>query len=430
MDKLYNTIDEYFNKCNNRFDVINTSYPIRRDLWNRYRVKSIDDIWKDETELSLYIHIPFCSRICSFCEYVTNIFNSDLSTQYVDTLLNSIDRTIDLISDKKLLGLDIGGGTPLVLSEYNLYRILNSISKLDRANLITSIETTPEIAANQIEKLKLVSDGGFNRVSMGVQTNSSHLQSITNRKIDSKLVETALENISKHFKIYNVDIMYGLPNQNVVDVVATILELIQLDIPQITLYEMRYNSTGFQNKHDRQRIYEMYKVAYDILVGSGYKSKFGQNTFSKFDDYGVSSYIGSRVLHGSSYIGLGAGSQSLSKSHLSYNVGKNNRSVGDWILNPTKFDDFYKLSKPELVAKHIAISMYFGRFNRKSIEDRFDIEFFKIFDREILFLLTNEYLYRDGDEYIVTRKGFQHYYGIVGLFYSIPHQEYVNRIIS
>ena len=420
-----NRIEEYFNKCNEMFNVVNTSYPINRVLWDRYRIDTPFDFLENESELSLYIHIPFCSKICSFCEYVTNRFDEDLSTKYVDVLLNEIDKTIDRIRDKELLGLDIGGGTPLVLSEYNLNRIFNSISRLDRSSLITSIETTPEIAANQIDKLKLVSDAGFNRISMGVQTNSSHLQNVTNRNLDSKLVETAVENISKHFKIFNVDLMYGLPSQNVEDMASTIVDLINLDIPQITLYEMRYGMTNLKNSHNKNVLYEMYSIAYNLLIEHGYKSKFGQNTFSKFDDFGVSSYIGSRVLKGSSYIGLGAGAQSLSKSHLSYNIGKNNRSVVDWINNPTGFDDFYKLSKPELVAKHIAISMYFGRFNIKEIENRFDINLFKIFDVELMFLLMNEYLYRDGDEYVVTELGFKNYYGIVGLFYSIQHKLFI-----
>ena len=245
-----NRIEEYFNKCNEMFNVVNTSYPINRVLWDRYRIDTPFDFLENESELSLYIHIPFCSKICSFCEYVTNRFDEDLSTKYVDVLLNEIDKTIDRIRDKELLGLDIGGGTPLVLSEYNLNRIFNSISRLDRSNLITSIETTPEIAANQIDKLKLVSDAGFNRISMGVQTNSSHLQNVTNRNLDSKLVETAVENISKHFKIFNVDLMYGLPSQNVEDMASTIVDLINLDIPQITLYEMRYGMTNLKNNHN------------------------------------------------------------------------------------------------------------------------------------------------------------------------------------
>ena len=165
----------------------NTAYPLTPGSFMQYRLKGQKEIkefvtneWKDVEELSLYIHIPFCKTRCKFCEYVV-LENTDeyIENEYVELLLKEMNMYSEILKGKRIVGYDLGGGTPTKLSVENLERITTAVNELFHISegVTFSIETTPLIAANEPEKIKAVYDMGYRRISMGVQTVSEKLLS-------------------------------------------------------------------------------------------------------------------------------------------------------------------------------------------------------------------------------------------------------------
>ena len=156
------TIKNVFNKGLKLHHYANTAYPLDgRKVWKNYKVvkdvgKKIENQWKNVEELGLYVHIPFCKKRCLYCEYT--VLPSDeekLKDEYVSLLIKEIKKYKPLISNAKIVGLDIGGGTPTSLPSKDIKKIIKNI--LYGLNLSDgfsiSIETTPYIASTEKEKL-------------------------------------------------------------------------------------------------------------------------------------------------------------------------------------------------------------------------------------------------------------------------------------
>ena len=113
----------------------NTAYPLTPGSFMQYRLKDQKEIkefvtneWKDVEELSLYIHIPFCKTRCKFCEYVVlENTDEDIENEYVELLLKEMNMYSEILKGKRIVGYDLGGGTPTKLSVENLERITTAV---------------------------------------------------------------------------------------------------------------------------------------------------------------------------------------------------------------------------------------------------------------------------------------------------------------
>ena len=144
--------------------------------------------------------------------------------------MKEIELYRDIIKNKKIVGYDLGGGTPSYLSIENLTKITESIKKFNlEENMYLSVETTPVIAANDIEKIKALKKLGYNRISMGFQTVSEKLLESLGREGSKSIYEKAVENIrAAGFDRLNIDLMYGFLNQSDEDFANTIKYTIAL----------------------------------------------------------------------------------------------------------------------------------------------------------------------------------------------------------
>ncbi|MBP5176690.1 MAG: radical SAM protein, partial [Treponema sp.] len=158
----------------------NTAYPLRATSLRQYEVHDEEKIYElvksnieAQKEICLYVHIPFCQSRCKFCEYVVLNERPDEKMQdtYVQYLLKEMELYRKIIKDKPVIGYDLGGGTPAFLSAKNLSLITDEIKKFNlKEGMYLSIETTPMIAAKDLEKLRVIKSLGYNRISMGFHT--------------------------------------------------------------------------------------------------------------------------------------------------------------------------------------------------------------------------------------------------------------------
>jgi oxygen-independent coproporphyrinogen-3 oxidase len=402
----------------------NTSYPLNPSDWTDYRVP--DSLsFENDSRMSFYIHIPFCKQLCSFCEYTRMLCPDEkLQREYLLAIASDIKQFRQKYQDITLLGFDIGGGTPTSLSENNFSLLMQiyqtTISGLKKdAKYEPSIEGTFNTLSEQ--KLEDMSEMGFHRLSLGVQSPCSSVlhQHQRGNSSEAMMYSWLKKAWDKGIKKVNLDFMYGLKGQNE-STIQQDLELIgRLKPQQVTLYELRTNMISAKESFTKEELFDQYVQYYDGLIALGYYARFGQNTFSvDATDEGVSSYLRERMLNGAAYKGFGLSAQSMSSSGIAYNVGKLAVTPQNE-LNKKGYPELftYLLPPTELASKYMAISAYNGSFSIARLRD------YGISERslnEILSFCIDEGLLYKGerDWMFITKKGFKHYGALFSLFYA------------
>lgn len=413
----------YFQRKDN--PIYNTSYPLSPSDWKDYLSEIPLDFSKEKT-ISLYVHIPFCRQLCSFCEYTRMICpDEQAQAKYVRAIKNDIQAFLEVNKNFRLQGFDIGGGTPTSLSEKNFSSLMemagNLISQREKcADFEPSTEATFQTVS--AAKLKSMAENGIRRISLGVQSASSEISAASRRcNADIKTMEKVISMSYNHgIKKVNLDFMYGLKNQTPESLQADICLVKTLRPEQITLYELRINMINEENHISAQQKYEMYCRWYEALTKMGYKAPFGQNTFSLNEqDMGVSSYLRHRMRDGTAYKGFGISAQSLSSEGLSYNMGKNSQKLHNLLGMDSYREEYtYRLPKEEMASKYIAIAAYSGAFSLKALDRILGGKAKDEYLKQIQWCLEECLLKREGDILRITRRGFRHYGAVFSLFYD------------
>ena len=420
----------------------NTAYPLTPTSFMQYKLtdqKEIYDFvceeWNNVEELSIYIHVPFCKTRCKFCEYVVlENPSEEVENEYVELLLKEMEMYSKILKGKRIVGYDLGGGTPTKLSVENLRRITDAVYNLFdiQENVVFSIETTPLIAMEAPEKIKAVYDMGYHRISMGVQTVSEKLLSELGRDGSKSIYEKAVLNIREAgYKNFNIDLMYGFLNQSERDFDNTLHYAIGLNPDYITLYRNRYKGTKIEYEAGGVSIYKamyQYRIAYRVLTEHGYQANVGKNTFSRIeDDYGTSDYLTTRVINGIPYVGMGLGAQSFGINYLAYNLGAAEKQMERYKAAVKQghlpFQDIYRLPMEESIAKMVSVAFYFAFVDMAAFKRRFGVDFQERFHEEIKFVLENQLMEIKGDRIYLTERGADYINGIIPLFYSEKSKE-------
>ncbi len=196
-----------------------------------------------KTPLSLYFHIPFCQSACYFCGCNVVISNNkNIAKPYLEYLAKDIRNTASLIdTDRKVVQMHWGGGTPNYLSQQQVENLWNNITRhftFDSAAEI-SLEINPRyIDKNYIFFLKEI---GFNRISFGIQDFNSQVQAGVNRIQPEEMLFKVMDWIREAgFQSVNVDLIYGLPYQNRQTFQETIKKTIKLDPDRIAVFNFAY----------------------------------------------------------------------------------------------------------------------------------------------------------------------------------------------
>ena len=254
---------------------------------------------------SVYIHIPFCGSICSYCDFCKFIKNDE----WIDKYLNSLEKEIKIkYKGEKLETIYIGGGTPSCLNIEQLNKLFNIIKIFNKSK---SIEFTFECNIENIteDKLKLLYDNGVNRLSVGIQTFNEKYLEFLNRKHTKKEIEEKI-NLAKKigFKNINIDLIYALPNQTLEELNEDIDEFLKLDITHISTYSLiiepntKVYIENIENIDDNLD-YEMYKLISNKLKDNGYN----HYEISNFSKEGYESIHNLTYWNNNEYYGFGLG---------------------------------------------------------------------------------------------------------------------------
>lgn len=243
--------------------------------------------------LSLYIHIPFCHKLCYFCgcnKLITR--QTHKVTQYLDALDVEIESRAPLFKKRTVSQMHWGGGTPTFLTNEEIARLMASLKQhfhfADDAEL--SIEIDPrEITPDTIDHLANL---GFNRLSMGIQDFNHEIQNLINREQDENLIRQLIKQARKnHFASISLDLIYGLPKQTVASFTETLNKVIDISPDRLSVFNYAHLPSRFaaQRKikdHDLPNASEKLQIlqtSIEKLTQSGYQF-IGMDHFAKPSD--------------------------------------------------------------------------------------------------------------------------------------------------
>ena len=229
-----------------------TSYPTALALhtdFDRAQIKTV--ISQSPKALSLYLHIPFCHKLCYYCgcnKVVTR--HQHKADIYLDALAQEMGQYQPLLQGKHITQLHLGGGTPTFLTEVQLSRLMaliHSSFNIDPDAEI-SIEIDPRSCSDG--KLRHLRALGFNRVSFGVQDLDTKVQIAINRVQDTDLIRHQVV-LSRElgFSSVNLDLIYGLPFQQPASFSATVDEIVRLNPDRISLFSYAHLPARFAAQH-------------------------------------------------------------------------------------------------------------------------------------------------------------------------------------
>lgn len=258
---------------------------------------------------SAYVHIPFCTQICYYCDF-SKVF---IKNQPVDSYLEHLLEEFQSYDIQKLSTLYIGGGTPTALSAPQLEVLLDGLTK----NLDLSVLEELTIEANpgdlDADKIAVLKNSAVNRVSLGVQTfddkmlkkiGRSHLEKDIYENID-RLKLAGFDNIS-------IDLIYALPGQTMEQVKENVAKAIGLDIPHMSLYSLILeNHTVFMNRMRRGKLplpkEELEAEMFEYIIEELERAGFEHYEISNFSKPSFESRHNLMYWDNAEYYGIGAG---------------------------------------------------------------------------------------------------------------------------
>lgn len=289
--------------------------------------------------ISLYIHLPFCESLCTYCGCNTRITkNHGVEQPYINALLKEWDMYLKVLGDKpKIKELHLGGGTPTFFSARNLQKLINGI--LAQCEIATDVEFSFEAHPDNTTEEHLITlhQLGFNRLSFGIQDFDAKVQLMINRFQTPEQVENLTSLARKiGYTSVNFDLIYGLPFQTVDGLTETLKQVIKMNPDRVAFYsyahvpwlkpgQRRYTEKDLP---DSEAKFNLYNLGKNTLIEAGYED-IGMDHFArKHDSLFIAAqknelhrnFMGYTHQHTQLLIGLGVSSISDSYTAFAQNV--------------------------------------------------------------------------------------------------------------
>jgi len=260
--------------------------------------------------LSLYIHIPWCVKKCPYCDFNSYTMQDALPEEaYIRVLDRDLKADLSLVQNRTIHSIFFGGGTPSLFSAKSIETILDNVQRLIplSPNLEITLEANPGTVEHQ--NFSDYKKAGINRISLGAQSFNANQLTQLGRIHSVNEINLAIERIIKaDFNIYNIHIMYGLPNQSLAEALEDLQTALNFNPPHLSWYNLTIEpNTFFHHKPPKlpteDRIVEMETFGRDLLANK----KFKQYEISAFSLEGNTCQHNLNYWQFGDYLGIGAG---------------------------------------------------------------------------------------------------------------------------
>ncbi|HEY3606297.1 MAG TPA: coproporphyrinogen-III oxidase family protein [Pseudonocardiaceae bacterium] len=224
--------------------------------------------------LNVYLHIPYCSGICSYCYFAKVVDNGNSAVskdEYIDLLIREISAKLERYgSDARIATVHFGGGTPSILEPHQIKKIMAFLHTLgNEDDMEVTFECAPETVHANLDKLLTLRDNGVNRVNLGVESLDDRVLKIMARRHGADMTRRSLDNIrDAGFTNVNVDLIYALPGQSVASWVATMREISRWQLESVSVYRLRRHPMKRISKLE-QELYPSYEDGLRMQLAHG-----------------------------------------------------------------------------------------------------------------------------------------------------------------
>jgi oxygen-independent coproporphyrinogen III oxidase len=291
----------------------------------------------------IYIHIPFCKKICSYCDFYKVISKEDNSL-FIKALLKEAEIRGNYLAGEVISTIYIGGGTPSVLSLEDIKNILEKIFLL--FHIDDNCEITIELNPDDIDLHYLIGlkDLGINRVSLGVQSWRDKDLKLLNRRHSAAQAEKALNfSFDAGFENITIDLIYGIPGMSSSDWMANLDKTFSFNIKHLSAYHLTIEpGTIFGKMKERGLFTEIDEEEsanqFNILIEKSEKAGFIHYEISNFGKEGFFSKHNTNYWRQINYLGLGPSAHSFNNYSRQWNI----KNVNSYIKSINSNKSFYE----------------------------------------------------------------------------------------
>jgi len=347
--------------------------------------------------MSIYIHIPFCNSICTYCDFCKIFYNK----KYINDYLNNLEQEIKVRYKSEIVNtIFIGGGTPSSLDDEELIRLMNIIEIF---KLNDNYEFTVECNIESIteNKLKIMKKYGVNRISIGVESFDNSIIKLLGRNHTKKDVYNKMEIVKRYFSNINIDLIYAAYDD--INILKSDIDcFLKLDIPHISTYSLIIEDNTMLKINGMKNIdedidYEMYKYIEDTLE----KNNYIHYEISNYAKNGYQSKHNLVYWNNEEYYGFGLSSTSyINNERITNTKNLRNYLNGKYIGTSISEDKEIKMENEVMLGLRKLDGIDLDRFKEKfnvSLEDIYNIDN----------LISEGYLVKE-DNYIKINKKYMY----------------------
>lgn len=359
----------------------------------------------------IYIHIPFCKQACNYCDFHFST-SLKLKSNLIESILVEIDLRHPYLENKNIETIYFGGGTPSLLSEKELFLILEKIYKnYDvSSNAEISLEANPDDLS--VEKLKELKRLEINRLSIGLQSFNNEELIWMNRAHTATESEASVKRAQdKGFENISIDLIYGSKFSNLTNWKKTLDKAIALDVKHISSYNLTIE--------DKTKLGHDFKVKKEIAIDDEKSSelflemidRLEKNNFIQYEisNFGKENYFSnhnSNYWKGIEYIGFGPSAHSFDGVSRQWNVSNNSL----YIKNITDKNEAYFekeiLSESDQFNEYILTSLRtIWGIDVLVLNTKFNSEILNSFNEKIKTYISSDMIIFNNNKYVLTSNG-------------------------
>ena len=373
--------------------------------------------------MGMYIHIPFCKRKCSYCDFYSLDKSSDKIPEYIKTLKQELievgqgikqDAKEKINDDVTIDTIYIGGGTPSFIESKYIKEIIETVNK--NYNLAKDVEITIEINPGTVnkEKLKDYIECGINRCSLGMQTaNNELLKTIGRIHTKEDFINAYNEARNAGFENINIDFIIGIPMQKLKDIDDMLEMLKKINPEHVSIYSLILEENtvlkkkiddGLLNLPDEETERKMYWKVKENLEKQGYE----HYEISNFAKQGYYSKHNWNCWNQKEYIGFGASAHSYTDNVRYSNISCIDEYISNYKKNKQEDNIVFneKQNKYTKMQEYMILGLRkINGINKDEFKEKFSIELEDVFKNEIEKLLKQGLIEKLNNNIKLTKRG-------------------------
>ncbi len=354
-------------------------------------------------EISIYIHWPFCTKKCPYCDFNSYTFDKIDHQLWIKSYFKAIENQSKFFANKRIKSIFFGGGTPSLMDPKNIEQLIDYFQnhnlqlKFPQIEEIT-LEANP--STFEIAKFKAFKNAGINRISIGIQSFFDDNLKFLGRNHNALEGIKALEESRKIFNKMSFDLIVGLPNQSFDNIKSEVNYALEFFQGHLSLYQLTIEEGTLFYKNKIQTIDETNEEKfYTYIVNTLYEKNIFQYEISNFAIENNQSIHNLNYWLGGEYVGIGpnaSGRVFFNNQWISVREYKNPAKWIQHINNP--IEEYQALSPKERFEEMIITAL---RVNKP-----LDIQLYKLLNpQKINKLLQENLVVKSGDSIITTHKG-------------------------